>query len=89
MTVADRVRRTVRTHGLLAPGGRVVVALSGGGADSVALLHLLRDLEAAGDLALAGVAHFNHQLRGADAECRRAVLPGPRGGCTSRSRSAG
>jgi tRNA(Ile)-lysidine synthase len=67
MTVADRVRRTVRTHGLLAPGGRVVVALSGG-ADSVALLHLLRDLEAGGDLALAGAAHFNHQLRGADAD---------------------
>ena len=56
------VRRTIRRHSLASPGTRVVVALSGGG-DSVALAHLLRDLHAAGDLSVAGVAHFNHQLR--------------------------
>ncbi|CAN5402616.1 tRNA lysidine(34) synthetase TilS [soil metagenome] len=67
MTVADRVLRAVRKHGLVTPGGRVVVALSGG-ADSVALVHLLRELEGSGALTLAGVGHFNHQLRGADAE---------------------
>lgn len=40
----------------------MVVALSGGG-DSVALVHLLHDLHRAGELTVAGVAHFNHQLR--------------------------
>ena len=44
-----------------------MVALSGG-PDSVALVHLLRELERAGELALAGLAHFNHQLRAADAD---------------------
>ncbi len=48
-------------------GARVLVALSGG-PDSVALLHVLRVLEGRGELTLAGAAHFNHQLRGADAD---------------------
>ena len=36
-----------------------------GGSDSVALAHLLNELDAAGDLEFAGIAHFNHQLRDA------------------------
>jgi tRNA(Ile)-lysidine synthase len=56
------VRRTIRRHDLVHAGTRVVVALSGG-ADSVALAHLLRELEAAGELTVVGLAHFNHQLR--------------------------
>jgi tRNA(Ile)-lysidine synthase len=60
--VLDRIRRTIRRHDLASPSTRVVVALSGGG-DSVALAHLLRALQDAGDLFVAGVAHFNHQLR--------------------------
>lgn len=62
----DRVRRSVRRDRLWAPGARVAVALSGG-ADSVALLFLLHDLAAAGELQLAGAAHLHHGLRsGAD-----------------------
>ena len=52
---------------MLPPGTRVLVALSGG-PDSVALLHVLQTLERRGHLAVAGVAHFNHQLRGAEAD---------------------
>lgn len=53
----------------------MLVALSGG-PDSVALVHVLRELEAAGELTVCALAHFNHQLRGADADadeafCRR------------------
>ena len=62
MEVLDCVRRTIRRHGLAHPGTRVVVALSGG-SDSVALTHLLERLNAAGDLCVVGIAHFNHQLR--------------------------
>jgi tRNA(Ile)-lysidine synthase len=55
----------------------VIVGLSGG-PDSVGLLHLLGELEAAGELTISGVAHFNHQLRGAEADedesfCRAAA----------------
>ena len=67
MTLTARVLRTVRRHDLIARGGRVVVGLSGG-PDSVALVHLLLELQAAGELSVAGLAHFNHQLRGADAD---------------------
>jgi tRNA(Ile)-lysidine synthase len=66
-TVVDRVRDTIRRHALLRAGERVLVALSGG-PDSVALLHLLLDLQRDGDGIVAGVAHFHHQLRGADAD---------------------
>ena len=62
MSLAAFVRSTIRRHGLVPAGARVAVALSGG-PDSVALLHLMRDLEAAGDLTVAGILHFNHQLR--------------------------
>jgi tRNA(Ile)-lysidine synthase len=63
MILSARVLRTIQRHALVVPDGRVVVALSGG-PDSVALVHLLQELERRGHLALAGLAHFNHQLRG-------------------------
>ena len=56
---------------MLRAGGRVLVALSGG-ADSVALLFLLRELEEAGALTIAAIAHLNHQLRGAESDADEA-----------------
>src|SRR5271168_4907497 len=44
---------------MLTPENRVIVAVSGG-PDSVCLLHVLREI----GMNVAGVAHFNHLLRG-------------------------
>lgn len=64
--LATTVLAYIRKHALLKAGDRVGVAVSGG-ADSVALLRLLLDLRSEIGLVLS-VAHFNHQLRGAEAE---------------------
>ena len=50
---------------------RACLAAVSGGSDSVALVHLLRELDAAGELRLAGLAHFNHQLRATAADDER------------------
>ncbi|PYR42160.1 MAG: tRNA lysidine(34) synthetase TilS [Acidobacteria bacterium] len=66
----ERVREFIRRHDLIRPGDRVIAAVSGG-SDSVALARILHELDAAGDLRLAAIAHFNHQLRpSADADER-------------------
>jgi tRNA(Ile)-lysidine synthase len=72
MFLITTVRRTIQRFGLIEAGARVMVALSGG-ADSVALLQVLRELteQADGHIApfkLAGIAHLNHLLRGAQAD---------------------
>lgn len=65
--LTDRVLRTIRRHDLIPRGSRVAAAISGG-ADSVALAHVLNELQRAGEFTLAGLAHFNHGLRGEAAE---------------------
>ena len=60
--IASRVLETIRRHALVAPGGRVVVALSGG-SDSVALLRAAKELEGRGELVVAAAVHLNHGLR--------------------------
>jgi tRNA(Ile)-lysidine synthase len=75
MSLCSRALETIRRHGLVRPGGRVLVALSGG-ADSVALLLLLRELEQDGVLTVAGAAHLNHQLRGAESDGDEAFCAG-------------
>jgi tRNA(Ile)-lysidine synthase len=67
MSLLTRVRDYAERHQLWTPETRVVVAVSGG-SDSVALLLLLVALADRGALALAGLAHLNHGLRGADAD---------------------
>ena len=70
MDLLSRVREFARQHNLIAPETRVLAAVSGG-SDSVALVHVLRALDDAGELRLTGIAHFNHELRSsADADQR-------------------
>ena len=54
-------------HQLWAPDVRVIAAVSGG-SDSVAMVFLLRELAARGELVLAGLAHLHHHIRGGDAD---------------------
>ena len=67
LPLVDAVRRAIERTSLIPPGARVLAAVSGG-SDSVALLYLLRELAPALRLDLAGLAHLNHQLRGAESD---------------------
>jgi tRNA(Ile)-lysidine synthase len=60
--LAERLNKALRKSASLMPGERVAVAVSGG-ADSVALLHLLLEIREQAGIVLS-VAHFNHELRG-------------------------
>jgi tRNA(Ile)-lysidine synthase len=63
--ILHRVLHALST--LTFPGARVMLAVSGG-PDSVAMTHLLREAAADGAIELAGMAHFNHRLRGEEAD---------------------
>lgn len=62
----ERVRKYIIEQGLLAPGDRVSMAVSGG-ADSVALLLVLLELRQELGVVVS-VAHFHHGIRGAEAD---------------------
>lgn len=62
----DQVLRNIRRMGLMKPGDRVLVAVSGG-ADSVALLRVMLELRDELGIVVA-VAHMNHGLRGEDSD---------------------
>lgn len=59
--LVDKVERFITKHGLVKPGDKVLLAVSGG-PDSMCLLHLLRSLGPKLDLEMAAV-HLNHGLR--------------------------
>lgn len=74
-TVLDKALATISHHNLLARGARVIAAVSGG-PDSVCLLHVLLALAPRLDFRVAAVAHFNHQLRGADSDADESFTAG-------------
>jgi tRNA(Ile)-lysidine synthase len=59
---AEQVRATIQKHQMLVPGDRVLAGVSGG-ADSVCLVLVLKELGY--DVA---IAHVNHSLRGAESD---------------------
>ena len=70
--VANDLLQTIRKSGLLKQGQRILVAVSGG-ADSVAMLHLLHELSSKNDFSLV-VAHYNHGLRGVESDADQAFV---------------
>ena len=63
----DVVLAAIKKHGMIAAGDSVVVCVSGG-ADSMALLHILLGLK--DDLGIGDIiaCHYNHGLRGAESD---------------------
>src|ERR1035438_10930522 len=62
----EQVAKTITRYSMFQPDQRVGVAVSGG-ADSVCLLHVLRELAPRWDLRLV-VLHLNHGLRGEESQ---------------------
>lgn len=61
-----KVQKFVEKHEMIQPGELLVAGISGG-ADSVCLLYLLKELQKVMDFRMVAV-HVNHQLRGDEAE---------------------
>lgn len=70
--LAETVRLTIQKYRLIPPDSRVVVGVSGG-ADSLALLHILHGLSTSLNIQL-HAATFDHQLRGKDSEADAAFV---------------
>src|SRR5437868_14629406 len=74
MDFAAKIAKYIRKQGMIAPGERIGMAVSGG-ADSVTMLRAL--LELRGELGcVLAVVHFNHKIRpeaDADAEFGRGL----------------
>lgn len=64
--LSEKVLAYIRRRGLMKAGDRVGAAVSGG-ADSVALLHLLLELRQELGVVLCAL-HFNHKMRGAESD---------------------
>jgi tRNA(Ile)-lysidine synthase len=73
-SLAERVLAHIRQRELMHAGDRVGVAVSGG-ADSVALFRLLLELRHELGIVLS-VVHFNHKLRGAEADADQDFVSG-------------
>ena len=67
MPVLDSVLTTMSRYNMLRAGDRVIAAVSGG-ADSVCLFLALKELAPRCGAAVAGIAHLNHKLRGAESD---------------------
>ena len=61
----EKFKLTIEKHQMLSPGQRILAAVSGG-PDSVAMLHLLRELRQELELTIE-VAHLQHGIRGEEA----------------------
>lgn len=64
--IEDKVLKTIRDHGMIKSGDKVIIAFSGG-IDSTALIYLLNSLKNKLKIKLFA-AHLNHKLRGKDAD---------------------
>jgi tRNA(Ile)-lysidine synthase len=64
--IPETVIDTIDSNGLLCSGDTILVAVSGG-ADSVALVHMLANISHEFGLKI-GVAHLNHELRGSESD---------------------
>lgn len=62
----EKVKKTIKKFGMLSFGDKVVVGISGG-PDSVALLHILKELTPPFKISLS-IAHLNHRFRGRDSD---------------------
>ncbi len=72
MDLLRKAADTIERHELIAPGERVLVAVSGG-PDSTCLLYLLEELKEKLGTALYA-AHVNHQLRGEESDREEALV---------------